>query len=205
MSFTLTRSTVDSAITPTRGGRTRLIVTQAGALGGDYDFTKVDIEHKQFWAVHEDFLGRKSVLSAKARVGYIFQEDEAPIFERFYAGGHSTFRGFDFRGVGPRGIQANNGLEGEDPVGGDFLLLVGLQYEFPLMDDYLRGVFFTDQGVVEDDFGVETWRASIGAGVRVKLPIFGQAPFAIDFAYPIAEDDSDETRLVSFDMALPFR
>lgn len=205
LGLTLVRSTVDHGIVPTRGGRTRLTLSQAGLLGGDFDFTRLDFDHQHFWTLHEDFLGRRSVLSARMRLGYIFQEDEAPVFERFYAGGHSSFRGFTFRGIGPRGIRNDNGQLGDDPVGGDFMMLASLQYEVPLIDDYLRGVIFTDQGTVEEDLGLRDWRVSVGAGIRIKMPIFGQAPFAIDFAIPIKKEKGDETRIISFDLALPFR
>ena len=45
---------------------------------------------------------------------------------------------------------------------------------------------------------------SVGAGIRLKVPFLGQAPFAFDFAVPIVKEDDDETRLFSFDVALPF-
>ena len=162
-----------------------------------------------YWTVEEDFLGRRSVLSWRNQFGYIPQENEAPLFERFYAGGFRTFRGFDFRGVGPRGIIGgtgpNAGTVGDDPVGGDFLLLTSLQYEVPLVTDFLRGVVFTDQGTVQDDFGVDKWRVSVGAGIRMNIPFLGQAPFALDLAWPLLKQDGDETRVIAFDLAIPFQ
>ena len=143
------------------------------------------------------------MLSFQLEGGYIVDGD-APVFERFYAGGR-TFRGFRFRGVGPRGIRADTLEEGDDPVGGDWLLLTGLQYEFPIAGDYLRGVVFTDQGTLTDDIGVDDWRVSVGAGFRIRIGFLSQAPFAIDFAYPIVKEDNDERQVLSFDVALPFR
>lgn len=205
----LTRDTTDNPFTPSEGSRLELSLEQIGALGGDFTFTRIGIKHVVYWTVEEDFLGRKSVLSWRNQFGYIPQENEAPLFERFYAGGFRTFRGFDFRGVGPRGIIGgtgpNAGQLGDDPVGGDFLLLTSLQYEFPLVTDFLRGVVFTDQGTVQDDFGVSEWRVSIGAGIRMNIPFLGQAPFALDLAYPLLKQDGDETQVISFDLAIPFQ
>jgi len=204
LSFSVARSTVDSRISPTAGSRISVSIEQVGALGGDYDFTKITARYNKFWKVDEDFLGRPTILSFNSRIGLIPQEDEAPIFERFTAGGRS-FRGFDFRGVGPRAVQNNTGVIGDDAAGGDFMLLAGLQYEFPLVQDALRGVIFTDQGTVQDDFGLDEWRVTVGTGVRVKLPIFGAAPLAIDVAVPLLKEDTDEEQVISFDLSLPLR
>jgi outer membrane protein assembly factor BamA len=39
----------------------------------------------------------------------------------------------------------------------------------------------------------------------VKIPFLGQAPFAIDFALPVLEEDGDETQIISFDLAVPLQ
>lgn len=205
LGFSLTRSTVDNRITPSRGSRLTFSVEQVGALGGDFDFTKIGARLDKFFTLDQDFLGRKTILSFRGEVGYIPQEDEAPIFERYFAGGHRSFRGFEFRGVGPRGIRADTGAIDDDAVGGDFMLLATLQYEFPILEDNIRGVVFTDQGTVQDDIGLDQWRVSIGAGVRLKLPIFGAAPLAIDLAVPLIKEQRDEEQIISFDLSLPLR
>ena len=199
----LTRSTTDSNLFPSTGSRLKLTVDQVGLVGGDYDFTKLTAEYAKFWTIDEDFLGRRSVLSFRTEVGYIPQEDEAPIFERFQAGGRG-FRGFAFRGIGPRGIQADSGTLGDDAIGGDFLLLASLQYEFPLLGNKIRGAIFTDQGTLNDDFSLDDWRISVGAGIRFQVPFLSEAPVAIDLAFPLLEEDTDETRIFSFDLAVPF-
>ena len=131
--------------------------------------------------------------------------DEAPVFERYYAGGHRTFRGFDYRGVGPRGIIAGPPLvQTDDSVGGDWLFLLSFEYNFPIYQDVLRVVLFSDTGTVQDDFGLDEYRMSVGAGLRLAVPFLGQAPFAFDFAVPVAKEPDDETQIFSFDIALPF-
>ena len=82
------------------------------------------------------------MLSFTLKAGYT--GDDTPIFERYYAGGFSTIRGFAFRGVTPRDPVYGMG------VGGDFQLLTSTQYLFPITaDDMLRGVLFVDAGTVE--------------------------------------------------------
>lgn len=201
----LERDTTDSAIFPTRGNRWTIGLERVGALGGDFDFTRLRTGFQQFWTTHEDFFGRRTVLSGRVQANYIFEESRAPVFERFYAGGHRTFRGFGYRGVGPRGIEKDTGELGDDPVGGDWMLLAGLEYNVPIYEEVLRGVVFTDMGTVREDFGFDNWRISVGAGLRIYVPMFGQVPFALDFAYPIRKQPGDRTRIFSFDLAVPLQ
>ena len=64
----------------------------------------------------------------------------------------------------------------------------------------VRGVVFTDVGDVESEVRIGTIRASVGAGIRLILPILGQTPVAVDFAYPINKDDQDDTQFISFSL-----
>ena len=176
-----------------------------GAFGGNFGFQRVRARYSTYWTLDEDFLGRKSILSFRTDVGNIF--GSAPTFERFFAGGFRSFRGFRYRGVGPRGRRraVDGGGMTEDPVGGNFIWLVGLQYQVPIWDKFLSGVVFTDQGTVQDRAGVDQWRVSVGAGIRFSVPFLSQAPFAVDFGIPLLKQDGDEEQLVAFDIAIPLQ
>ncbi len=206
MGISTTRDTTDSRIFPTSGSRISLDVDRFGALTGDYDFTKIELGYRKYWTVDEDFFGRKTVFSTRISVGYIPESNESPVFERFYAGGHRTFRGFDFRGVGPRGRVPVRGPQSisEDSVGGDWMFLMSFEYNYPIYQELIRGVVFTDTGTIQDDFGMDQYRVAVGAGIRLVLPIFGRAPLALDFAIPILEEEGDQSELISFDFAVPF-
>lgn len=197
------RNTTDSRIFPTRG--TRLVVgyEHVGPLG-DYNYDKVSAEANAFFTVDEDFFGRKTVLSLRSEAGYILESDQAPTFEKFYAGGHSSFRGFKYRGVGPRGIRHDTLTLGDDPIGGEWMFLLGAEYNFPVWQEYVRWVFFVDSGTVQKDIGFDEWRVSVGTGVRLTLPFLGQAPFAFDLAYPLLTQSGDDKQYFSFSIALPF-
>ena len=207
LGFTVRRSTTDSPLFPTRGSRFSTGISRAGALGGNYDYTKLNANMRKYWTIEEDFLNRRTVFSVSATAGYVFEDNEAPVFERYYAGGHRTFRGFDYRGIGPRGIRTDPGptlVQTGDAVGGDWLFLLSFEYNFPVYQEVLRVVLFTDTGTVQDDFGLDEYRMSVGAGLRLAVPFLGQAPFAFDFAVPVVKEPDDETQVFSFDIALPF-
>jgi outer membrane protein insertion porin family len=139
-----------------------------------------------------DHSGRH-VLSLSAKAG--FTGDDTPIYERYYAGGYSSIRGFEFRGVSP--IDPATGVA----VGGDFQLVGTVQYMFPITaDDMLRGVFFVDAGTVEPT--VSQWtdkmRVAPGFGLRITIPAMGPAPIALDFAFPVLKNPGDVTQVFSF-------
>ena len=93
----------------------------------------------------------------------------------------------------------------DDPVGGDFMFLLGAEYNFPILEEFVRGVLFTDTGTVDTDIDFGVYRVSIGAGLRLLVPILGQVPIGLDFAVPVVKEDFDKERLFSFDVALPLR
>jgi len=160
----LSRTTIDNIFRPTKGTRTRFGVQQFGALGGDFEFTKLNFSHSLFLTVDEDFLGRETVLTVETRIGYIPQENEAPIFERFYLGGR-TLRGFEFRGVGPVGIRQDNGMIGDDHVGGEFSFFFGLEIQKPVYRNLVAVVGFIDSGALNNEVSFDDYRVSVGVEI----------------------------------------
>jgi outer membrane protein insertion porin family len=201
--FQLTRSTVDTIIRPGRGSVLEMSIERVGALGGDYDFTSATVDYTVFLTLDEDFLGRKSILRLKSRVSHIFEDGEAPVYEQFYLGGRS-FRGFDFRTISPKGIRNDNGKPSEEPVGGEWLIFLGAQYEFPIWEELFNGVIFADTGTVTDEVGFDDYRASVGVGLRLYVEAFGPVPIAFDFGFPILSEDTDEEQVFSFSAEIPF-
>jgi outer membrane protein insertion porin family len=188
----LRRDTTNRGLLPSRGTTTTAGIEQAGVLGGDYDFTRFTLSWDGYKTLNEDLLDRRTVLSVHTDLGYI--PNDAPFFERFYGGGIGSVRGFAFRGISPR-----SGPE-DDRIGGDFSLTGSVELSYPIAGDSLRGVVFTDVGDVEPEFEIGTIRWSVGAGIRLVLPILGQVPIAIDFAVPISKNSQDDTQFISFSL-----
>jgi len=201
LGLTLTRTTIDRMTRPTRGSRTQLTIGNWGMLGGDRNFNRVSIDYTTYFALDRDFLGRVSTLRVDGQIGQLFGGD-APTYERFYLGGR-TLRGFQFRQVSPKGIDAAGNVT-EVPVGGKFMVFLGTQYQRPLVGEMLDGVVFIDSGAVNNDPGFDQYRLSVGMGLRVYIPQLGPTPLAFDFAFPMLKQDGDETQLFSFSADLPF-
>ena len=192
------RSTVTTLTRPGRGTR---FVGAVEQVGGDFTFTKLTGDYTVFLTTYRDFLGRPQILKLTGRLGYIFGGD-APLYEQFYLGGR-TMRGFEFRTVSPKGIN-RLGEQTEDPVGGDWLMFFGAQYEIPLLAESFTAVAFLDAGTVTDDIAFDEFRVTVGMGVRIYIPQFGPIPIALDFGFPIKSEPGDEEEVFSFSAELPF-
>jgi outer membrane protein insertion porin family len=133
-----------------------------------------------------------------------------PISERFFAGGSTSLRGFDFESAGPRVVIMPQGTfrnsQGEIvpldpftvPFGGNALAIVNLEARIPLSAS-IRAVPFYDGGnvfrrvsdifnppdVVPNDVVSQNlravWSHTVGLGLRLKTPIGGE--FGVDYGY----------------------
>ena len=182
----------DNRLVPTRGDRLRLSYEQFGAFGGDEFYGRLRASYVRLKTLSTDLRGRKHVLQLRADGGVIL--GDSPVYNRFFAGGTGSIRGFEFRGVGER-----NGLD-ETNIGADFMLLAGAEYSFPLIGNRVRGLVFLDSGVV----GSGPVRAAIGVGARLTLELLGPVPLEFTISVPISSDEEDETRAFSFQIGKIF-
>ncbi len=178
------RDTRDNIFNPTKG---HLLTASGdlvgGFLGGNQDFYTLQTSFTQYWGFF-----KKHLLEFKVRLGTSQEfgsSDEVPIFDRFYAGGLGSVRGYNFRRVGP--IQAG------DAVGGESLAVMNLEYSFPIPAlDAFRLAFFTDLGHVnEESYKIDLgeFAISVGPGLKVKTPI---GPVAFYYGLPIANKDTED-------------
>ena len=194
----LTRDRTDSRWMPTTGDRFQVSYEQ---VVGTEVFGKLGADYRIYRTVYVDALDRKHILAGRVTFGQIL--GDATVFERYFAGGTGSLRGFDFHGISPRGHNAA-GQKTSDAIGGDMLLLAGAEYSFPIFGDKLRGVVFMDTGTVESDFGITSYRVAAGFGVRWTIPFFGPVPMALDFGFPLAKDKDDDTQIFSFSLGWTF-
>jgi translocation and assembly module TamA len=105
-----------------------------------------------------------------------------PASVRFFAGGDTSVRGFDFQTLGP--VDGNG-----DVIGGRSLITGSLEYDFPLWERW-HPAAFVDAGNAFNDIEAFDARISAGAGIRWRSPL---GPIRIDFARPV--DDNRNWRL----------
>jgi len=182
-----TRDSRDSYLRPTEGSNIEIGAEQ---VFGSYTFPLLTAEGAKFITLYQrpDGSGRQ-VLALRSQLMYSTEDN--PIYERFYAGGFRSLRGFEFRGVGP----FVNGLN----VGGTFAFLNSAEYQIPLVaNDQLYLVGFVDSGTVESDVKIDDYRVTAGLGLRITVPALGPLPIALDFGVPIVKGPQDRQQVFSF-------
>lgn len=183
----LNRDSRDSYLRPTEGSNFEIGYEQ---VFGDYTFPLFSVEYSKFFTLYQrpDGSGRQ-VLALRSQA--MFSTDDAPIYERFYAGGFRSLRGFEFRGVGPF-VQGLN-------TGGTFAFLNSAEYQIPVVaSDQFYVVGFVDSGCVEDKIQIENYRVTAGLGMRISIPALGPLPIALDFGVPIVKGPDDRKQVFSF-------
>jgi outer membrane protein insertion porin family len=191
--WTVANDTRDSAFLATEG---HFLQMELEEVVGSFQYPRAIFDARQYMLLNErpDHSGRH-VLTLASKVG--FTGNSTPIYDTFYAGGFSSLRGFDFRGVSPvAGVT-------KVQVGGDFEFLNTVEYLFPLTaDDMIHGVTFVDFGTVNEDVALNNFRVAPGFGLRITVPAMGPAPIALDFAFPVAKAKDDLTQVFSFSVGL---
>ncbi|MEZ5454393.1 MAG: BamA/TamA family outer membrane protein, partial [Thiothrix sp.] len=122
-------------------------------------------------------------------------------FDKYYAGGINSVRGFEQNSLGTRD-------EKDDPTGGDFSVTgtAEVQFPAPLMEDSknLKMSAFVDGGNVfkdSGDFKSDEIRYSAGVGAVWLSPI---GPFEVSYAKPLNAKDGDKEQKVQFSIGASF-
>lgn len=184
--FELTQDTRDNIYNPSKGYILSNSIENAGGfMGGNKTFLKGTGTAAWYHTFFE-----KVVLELKVRGGLVTpygDSDTVPIYERFFAGGANTIRGYKERSIGPRDPGSN------DPVGGEALGIGNIEFTFPIYEKLLKGAVFYDVGNVhakaEDFLTGGDLKSGAGVGVRVKTPI---GPVKLDWGYPLVQNNNDK-------------
>jgi len=179
------RDTVDDPRKPTKGTVIDISNEYGGSfLGGSDDFIKPVIELNAFYPV-----ANNHVLHGRLKAGAAFENGggPVPVFERFWVGGMSSIRGYDYEELSPRDPNSPN----NDHIGGDRMAFINLEYIWTFYPDLgLAAVPFFDAGFnVDSDqhdnyFKDELIARSVGLELRWNSPM-GDLRFS--YGYPLKD------------------
>ena len=125
--------------------------------------------------------------------------EDVPLYDRLFAGGQGSVRGFRYRYVGPK---AKRDIDGTftrvRPQGGRTRALATAEYTMPVVDN-VRLAGFVDAGNVWlDAYELRPDDLAVGAGIGLRLDI-PNFPLRFDYAWPLQRDDpATRTQRFSF-------
>ena len=197
MGLSWRRDSRDSALMPTSGGQQSLGAS-VSVPGSDLSFYTLEYRNRQYFPIDDTFTFS---LAADLAYGDGFGDtDELPPWEKFFAGGTKSVRGFKDYSLGPRDST-------DDPLGGSVKLVANAEILFPapfkLAEKTVRLGLFVDAGNVYDidDFDVGEIRYSTG------LSLFWLSPFGalgLSYGYPLNDEPDDDIENFQFTFGTAF-
>jgi outer membrane protein insertion porin family len=162
------RDSRDLFISPSHGSVTRLRTQHNGWILGGPDYDRFSYE----WARYRT-TGRRTVMASRLKVGIASPRGDTgriPIFDRFFAGGNNTVRGYNERELGPV-IETTDegGATRFEPVGGRVLFLANLEFRRPRVVGPLGTTLFLDIGNVWSRGSEVDGRLAYSTGIGVFL------------------------------------
>ncbi|MFH1230801.1 MAG: outer membrane protein assembly factor BamA [Planctomycetota bacterium] len=200
--------TRDRRFIPHSGYRCRYSEEYAGGfLNGNFNFTKTTLSAEDYQTLLTLPDDKKIVLNLNSKLAQVEQFDDStdvPFFERFYAGGFGSVRGFRFRTISPK--------QNDVAIGGKIMAVFNGEITCPLYTEEMAGhpleiiraaIFYDAGNVVNswDELKWDTARSSFGWGFRFQL---GMIPVSLDFASPIRKQPGDETQHLTLNLGFGF-
>jgi len=204
LSTSFTHDTRNRSVFAT-SGNSQYIGLDFTAPGSDLEYYKLAYNNKFYFDFGDDL-----TLLLRSNLGYgngFGSDGELPFFERYFAGGLSTVRGYDNNSLGPRDP---SGLT-NDPVGGNMRVTAGADFIFPipfvekppksvrLSAFYdIGNVFLNDSPTFDsttNGFDSSQLRTSVGASIVWLAPI---GPLRFSWARPLNDVPGDRLRNFQF-------
>jgi len=193
----IVRNTIDNPLNPTLGSRQVLSVELAG-IGGDEEFWLAEAQNTVYYPLFESGIGT-FVFSQRTKFGWgeTFNNEDFPLFRRFFPGGINSVRGFEARELGPTNEEG-------DEFGGNKQLILNFELILPLVDAIgLKLVGFYDIGnAFDDDENLEfsELREAVGWGLRWSSPL---GPIRLEIGYPLDKEPGEDSSVLQFSFGTP--
>ena len=191
------RDSRNRAIFPTSGNLNQ-VAGEFALPGSTAEFYKLNYRGIAYFP-----LARWLTWSVGGEIGYgdgYGDTEELPFFEKFYAGGLRSVRGYEANTLGPR-------YSNDEPSGGAFKTVASTQLILPVpfmeKSENVRVAAFFDIGNVfatPSDFDANELRYSVGLSGLWISPL---GPIVLSVAAPLNEKDGDETQVFQFSFGVP--
>jgi translocation and assembly module TamA len=151
------------------------------SLGSDFSFVQLYVRAKYI----KGFSFGRFLLRSEIGTTQLEDFSDLPASVRFFAGGDTSVRGYDFESLGPTETVVVDGVEKTEVVGGNNLLVNSIEYDYLFKDSKWAAAIFFDAGNAANDTEIDVKRGA-GVGARWISPI---GPIRIDVAKALDGDE----------------
>jgi len=198
LSLSYKNNTLNDFYFPTDGNQT-LLSSSISLPFSDNKYFQIESIFKKYSPILTE---KTFKFSTRLKFASGYGNDNLPFYKRYYEGGSSSVRGFDFNSLGTKYSDGK-------PKGGEVSLVssvgVASNLDFIGIDNpNMRGILFTDAGTVSEkfsDFSISDIRSSVGVQFSWLTPI---GPLGFNFATPIIKKTNDSTKTFSFELGSKF-
>jgi outer membrane protein insertion porin family/translocation and assembly module TamA len=189
LAFGLDWNHTDDLLEPTRGWATNTTVEPVGTfLGGDVSFLRLVSEGRFYLP-----LGPGLFAAFRLRLGTaepLGSSTEIPIYERFYAGGLNSVRGYGRHRVFTDGTGLRATVVDDKPIGGRSLIETSIELRHPITESLAAAVFLDAGQISRSSYTVPlgSMLYGTGLGLRFRSPI---GPLRVDLGFPVQPPDGD--------------
>jgi len=196
-SLEFSQNTLNDFMFPTSGLKNTLVLNSS-IPGSDFSYFQLSGNHSSFYPVSDQLTLN---FKTKLAFGRGFGDEELPFYKKYYGGGSSSVKGFDFNSLGPK---YPNGLAKGGEV--SYLSNISLISPVTFMEDSenMRVAGFIDVGSINEnfsDFSIDEMRASTGIALTWVTPL---GPLGIYYAQPILKKADDNIESLSFTLGSSF-
>ena len=190
-------NTLDNFNYPTDGQKNSLSLDLTLPIA-DFRYYKLDASHKSYHPIGNDLTWK---VNGSLGLAQGYGGKELPFFKRYYGGGSSSVRGFDFNSLGATYTDGK-------AKGGELSLLAGTSIISPMKfindSKNMRMSAFIDAGSVEEkasNISFDQIRVSTGVAFSWLTPI---GPLGIYAAKPLVKKSADKTKTIEFTLGTSF-
>ena len=179
----------DDVLEPKRGWAANASVEPVGTfLGGDVSFLRVVTEGRFYRP-----LGPGLFAAFRLRLGTadpLGSSTEIPIYERFFAGGLNSVRGYGRHRVFTDDTGRRATVVDDEPIGGRSVIETSVELRHPVTEALAAAVFLDAGQISRSSYTVPigSMRYGSGVGLRYRSPI---GPLRIDLGFPFQPPDGD--------------
>ena len=199
LKFSYIENSLNDFYFPTDGSKTNMTFTFSLPGISDFKYYQIESAYRLYNPIFDD---KTFKFSTRVNFAEGYGNKSLPFYKRYFEGGSSSVRGFDFNSLGSKYLNGK-------PKGGElsFVSSIGLSSSLNFLgidNPNMRGIIFSDAGAISEklnDFELDDIRSSVGVQFSWLTPI---GPLGFNLAKPLIKKSGDSTETFSFELGAKF-